>query len=64
MELKPCPFCGGQTILIEQDGHAKFRLACSTCHVFLARRYKPGEADEAYQNLLGRWNRRVTDRTD
>jgi Lar family restriction alleviation protein len=59
IELKPCPFCGGEAFLAEYDyaldnGYiATHFVECNGCSVTTFEYDSPEEAAEA-------WNRRVT----
>ena len=57
-ELKPCPFCGGKTVMIEGGGNHPLRFwrpTCtnSTCAGFTFRQYNSRET------ALEKWNRRA-----
>ena len=56
-ELKPCPFCGGEVMLLEGD-EARMRngffIFC-TCCCFESGAYIKAEY------IVEKWNRRVTD---
>ena len=58
MELKPCPFCGGEAILgTWRDEHRRLNpsvVHCSVCHVE-TRIY------ERNKEAVAAWNRRVGD---
>ena len=53
VELKPCPFCGGEELDMRNAGSADlFRVACVRCNLFSSSGYLPDEAAR-------RWNTRT-----
>jgi len=57
-ELKPCPFCGGTGIWIEQydcTAGKRWRIMCLKC----GAGFDPGWVQERYM-IVEMWNRRVT----
>lgn len=57
-KLKPCPFCGGEAEMIENDLAARsvYIVMCKVCDSMTATRFTQEEA-------AGAWNRR-TNETD
>ena len=63
-KLKPCPFCGGEKLIIDDGpcedgvpcnwGRKEFFVYCSTCGGASGCKFTKEEAAEA-------WNRRVSD---
>ncbi|MBQ8692025.1 MAG: Lar family restriction alleviation protein [Synergistaceae bacterium] len=51
IELKPCPFCGGEA-LIRQDQYSRSYVVCPQCDTRSAARLDAARAAAA-------WNRRV-----
>lgn len=51
IELKPCPFCGGDACLVWCKGHLH-KVECEGCHATSAQYITPQEAVEA-------WNERA-----
>lgn len=61
IELKPCPFCGGEArILVVAKGY-KSIVECATHYCgFMRHSYNNGDTDEnAALRLATAWNRRV-----
>ena len=52
-ELKPCPFCGGEPILIK-NGVGNYQVACDNCEV---RQY--AYAHKSKEDASEAWNRRA-----
>ena len=59
IELKSCPFCGGEAMLFVNDG---VRVLCTKCGA-TTRILVDGERVEtnAVENVIKAWNRRVND---
>ncbi len=64
IDLKPCPFCGGEVIFnsnvcMEPDG-----IWCSSCKAVVRFRRIRVESDEKFERTMmaiaNAWNRRVT----
>ena len=64
IELKPCPFCGGQARLYVNGG---VRVICNNyncnCQTPIIRdgEYLTGVGDTAVSRVIEKWNRRVKD---
>ena len=62
IELKPCPFCGGEAAVITKQYNKGFLrgkgdytyIRCKLCHATSTAAFTKEEAEEA-------WNRRVDD---
>ncbi len=50
-ELKPCPFCGGESISLETTPYGAW-LECNGCHTF-------GTPGETAEDAIRAWNRRA-----
>lgn len=61
MELKPCPFCGGEAEVIPLPSYnsnkCKYFVTCLCCGVETPRTSRTGK------NAIERWNRRFDDGT-
>lgn len=57
IELKRCPFCGGEAILLSNFWGAEYFIECRVCTVETAPYDTEAEAADA-------WNRRVGDETE
>ena len=51
MELKPCPFCGGEAVLV---GSKYFWVCCKECGT-------ESKADGIKKVVINKWNTRVYD---
>jgi len=63
MELKPCPFCGGQETLEHEenyDAHSFWWIECDDCSCKLGD-YEQGlyEDNPGKERLINDWNRRA-----
>ena len=57
--IEHCPFCGCEAILVERIlPKSALKVKCPECHVFMARKYEEDGIEEAYNELMARWNRR------
>lgn len=56
MKLKPCPFCGGNDVTIEEsiEFHGHFYVICHSCEISTFKFNDPRKA-------VKRWNRRAND---
>lgn len=54
MELKPCPFCGGEAALYTSENGEHGMVFCEDCEVETPM-YK------GVDNAISAWNRRITD---
>lgn len=61
MELKPCPFCGGEAILRNFDG-ADYKCECT--NNFCQASYMIGMNYDTEEDAIEAWNRRITDGTE
>ena len=61
--LKPCPFCGGDAIIVVLKKGFKSIVVCTTPGCGCGRHsYNNGATDETVaQRLIAAWNRRVSD---
>lgn len=51
-ELKPCPFCGGEAELYNDEG--LWKVQCEDCEASTGQYYMP-------ENAIAAWNTRHTD---
>lgn len=58
IELKPCPFCGGQVEMRDViDGHEEtFAFHCNSCHIHFT---KFDWVARDRKDVIEEWNRRV-----
>lgn len=65
IELKPCPFCGGQAKLYVNSG---VRVTCNNCNcqtpILRDGEYLKGVGDTAVSRVIKKWNRRVNENVD
>lgn len=66
IELKPCPFCGGDVGIYDKfddDIHKYFKIACGYCHLSMAsytyRIYSEEDRESTKAYLILAWNRRA-----
>lgn len=57
MNLKPCPFCGGEAQLVRAPFSAQWLVRCTTCN---ADRYAR-DAEHSASAAVAAWNRRAGD---
>ena len=58
-ELKPCPFCGGKVLIMEEWAdaeHSFYTFACKLCNMFTTQNECVTEVE-----AIEAWNRRVSD---
>ena len=70
-KIKPCPFCGSEDIDIEfvsimndlfiNKNHYKIEFICSDCNVIKPTRTTANNREEAIENVVKIWNRRVNE---
>lgn len=61
IELKPCPFCGGDNVIIRKQEHpagTRFQAVCPNCMAMVATGTFQCETQAA-----NAWNRRATEKT-
>lgn len=51
-DLKPCPFCGGADLELEEIDEGYYVVACETCDAF-------GPMGEGEQGAMENWNYRA-----
>lgn len=56
--VKPCPFCGGQPTITEDDSYGGCSIGCSGCDVEPSVLVSVGQLDQAIE----KWNQRAPDR--
>lgn len=63
IELKPCPFCGGEAKIIVVKKGFESIITCTTYYCgFMRHSFNNGDTDEnAALRLTTAWNRRATD---
>lgn len=67
-DLKPCPFCGGEALLMLQNNGC-WNVECNTClartKAYMPKNVNPWEAYDAIQTAVNKavddWNRRAND---
>ena len=50
-EIKPCPFCGSNSLIIESN-NSYFRINCGKCECH-------GPKEDTYEKAISAWNRRA-----
>lgn len=60
IELKPCPFCGGQAVLRVEEDDGAF-VQCRKCYNKTLSRADRWEESSAVKLVVEAWNRRITD---
>lgn len=67
-KLKPCPFCGGESIRINAFGFGEYSIECLSCYVESARcvgtysvSYNGKIMQKGQRDAIKAWNRRATD---
>lgn len=63
-ELKPCPFCGNQNLLLRNVEYDKtlWIISCNKCHSeFTVSRYENCVKKDNRDRLIETWNRREID---
>lgn len=62
IELKPCPFCGGQAKLYVNSG---VRVICNNCKcqtpIIRDGEYSTGVGGTAVSRVIKKWNKRVNE---
>ena len=64
MEIKKCPFCGGEAnVVIIPSGYKKVyaRVICKVCPADLSKQFCVNSIEEGEQKIIELWNRRVDD---
>ena len=61
-DLKPCPFCGGDNLMLTQDGYGYWGVEClgRYCHAYVSN---AKWACEHKEDAIELWNRRPEDDT-
>lgn len=62
-KLKPCPFCGGQAVIVEAQKNIFYPkgsvyIICNKCNV-QTEEYETDYIGTAYDKAVSVWNRRV-----
>lgn len=64
IELKPCPFCGGEAMLdYECYGGGKSFVYCKSCRIS-TERFEISREYASDEKAIEAWNRRVSDEPD
>ena len=53
-KLKPCPFCGGNAVFIEEYFEEPMRIQCTECYAEMCDE----DSDCTAESLIDQWNRR------
>lgn len=61
-ELKPCPFCGGEPIMVKTQKCGRY-VMCLTCEVQTVE-YETDYIGSAYDKARSVWNSRAESLTD
>lgn len=66
IEVKPCPFCGGEPSIEFYPGqygyfHSTVRIECEQCNASIEKEVSGKTEEEAYRFIACLWNRRATD---
>ncbi len=72
IELKPCPFCGGEVDLFKDVHNKKFGIECSNCRMFFGieledvRELEDGWhfTFDTVDSMIEAWNRREEPKGD
>ena len=56
MKLKPCPFCGGEVIVVYQSFGGIYMIVCNKCGMLLSNKAK-----DTRKHLIEAWNRRESE---
>ena len=57
VELKPCPFCGGEAVLLEDgERYYRYQVACCNCGIRVV-------AEHISTDAISAWNRWATHKT-
>ena len=64
IEVKPCPFCGGEPSTYYYHGQHGYynptiRVECKCCNASIERDVSGKSEEEAYRFMAELWNRRV-----
>jgi len=57
-DLKPCPFCGSEKILISRIKHG-FEIKCGNCNVKFVQKVFRYSLEWLKEKMINNWNTRV-----
>ena len=64
MEIKKCPFCGGEAssfVIVSGHNRVCARVLCKICPADITKQFCVNSIEEGEQKIIELWNRRVDD---